>query len=157
MQLINSLFLPLLGAAVLIPVIIHLIWRNKAIRIDFPAMRFLIDSSKPVSRWLRWKQLLLLLLRCLIFALLALMFARPYCSNANLLPVWDEIEKEILIIYDTSASMQMAAQQKKAQQYLDDVLAEINENSQLRLMLVGNRIAMAIEGARAPGLTKRLV
>lgn len=157
MQLINSLFLPLIGAAVLIPVIIHLIWRNKAIRIDFPAMRFLIDNKKPVSRWLRWKQLLLLLLRCLIFAFLALMFARPYFSKAGLLPVWDEIEKEILIIYDNSASMQMAGHQSKAQAHLADVLAKTNEKSRLTLLLAGSSNLTTIESAPATALTKELL
>ncbi len=157
MHLLNSLFLPIIGAAVLIPVIIHLIWRNKAIRVDFPAMRFLLDSKKPVSRWLRWQQLLLLLMRCLVFALLALMFARPYFSTANLLPIWEQVEKEIVIIFDSSASMQITVHKINARQHLESVLAETSEKSRLTLLLAGRDNKIIIESAQATELTKKLI
>ncbi|KAA3616081.1 MAG: hypothetical protein DWQ05_10045 [Calditrichaeota bacterium] len=157
MHLLNTLFLPILGAAVLIPVIIHMIWRNKAIRIDFPAMRFLMTNKKPISRWLRWKQILLLLMRMLIFALLALLFARPYFANKTLLPLWDDAEKEVLIIYDNSASMSYERHQRKAREELNAILDGFTEKTMVSFLTTGFFNKTVIESAPLTTAVKELI
>lgn len=91
-------------AAISIPIIIHFIHRRKAIRWRFAAMEFLLRSHHRVARRLRIKQLLLLLLRCLMFAALALIFAKPFLRQAKgTSPV---IPQAIVLIVDDSFSMQ---------------------------------------------------
>jgi len=60
------------GGAVSIPVIIHLLNRRRFKIVEWAAMRFLLAAQKKNTRKLRIEQLLLLLCRCLIIALLAL-------------------------------------------------------------------------------------
>jgi len=67
----------MLSGLALAPVIIHLMMRTKPRRIVFPAMRFLKLSERRTQRSWRLRHLLLLLLRMLIFLLIALAFARP--------------------------------------------------------------------------------
>ncbi|MFM7926845.1 MAG: BatA domain-containing protein [Pirellula sp.] len=67
-----------------VPLIIHLLNRSKYLTIDWGAMQFLDSSVKVNSRRIQWKQLLLLLIRCLIPVLLALAMARPLFSRGRI-------------------------------------------------------------------------
>ncbi len=60
------------GGAVSIPIIIHLLNRRRFKIVEWAAMRFLLTAQKKNTRKLRIEQLLLLLCRCLVIALLAL-------------------------------------------------------------------------------------
>lgn len=63
--------------AVVIPVLIHLLWRRRRAPIEWAAMRFLLEAYHRHRRRLWVEQLLLLLTRCCIPALLGLALARP--------------------------------------------------------------------------------
>ncbi|MHB9029407.1 MAG: BatA domain-containing protein, partial [Candidatus Latescibacterota bacterium] len=76
MQFLNSILLFGLGAAAL-PVIIHLLSRRKVKEVSFPSIEFLERMRTDRMRRLRFKQLLALLLRTLIVAMIILAFARP--------------------------------------------------------------------------------
>lgn len=76
MTFLNAL-LALGGMAFSIPLIIHLLNRSRYITIDWGAMQFLETSVRVNARRIQWKQLLLLLIRCLIPVMLALAMARP--------------------------------------------------------------------------------
>jgi hypothetical protein len=73
---LNPLFLFGLGAAA-IPVLIHLFTRRRPREVRFPSLEFLAEVNQSEIRRLRLKQWLLLLLRTLAVALLALALARP--------------------------------------------------------------------------------
>jgi hypothetical protein len=68
----------LLGAAVGVPLLLHLLRRNVATRVEFPAARYLLRAEAEHSRSLRIRNLLLMLLRVLIVLALALAAARPF-------------------------------------------------------------------------------
>ena len=76
MNFLNPLFLFGLAAAA-IPVLIHLFTRRKPREVQFPSLDFLAEVNQSEIRRLRLKQWLLLLLRTLAVALLALAMARP--------------------------------------------------------------------------------
>ncbi|MCA9016255.1 MAG: VWA domain-containing protein [Planctomycetaceae bacterium] len=63
-----------------IPVLIHLLHKRKFIETEWAAMKFLLIATKKYSRRVRFEQLLVLLVRCLIMLLLAVAFSRPYWS-----------------------------------------------------------------------------
>ena len=68
----------LLGAALFaVPLIIHLLNRQRYKRREWAAMEFLLLAFKKQRRRLRTENLLLLLLRCLIPIIIALAIARP--------------------------------------------------------------------------------
>ena len=67
-----------LGAAVAVPLLLHLLRRNVATRVEFPAARYLQRAEAEHSRSLRIRNLLLMMLRVLIVLALALAAARPF-------------------------------------------------------------------------------
>ena len=82
MNFLNPLFLfGLLAAA--IPVIIHLFTRRRPRERPFPSLEFLAEVNQSEIRRLRLKQWLLLLLRTLAVAAIALAMARPAVRSAG--------------------------------------------------------------------------
>ena len=69
-------FLPALGAA-LLPVLIHLLNRRRPKTIPFSNVAFLQELQQSRMRRMRLRQIVLLILRTLAIAMLALAFARP--------------------------------------------------------------------------------
>ena len=66
-----------LGAAIGVPLLIHLMRRRIGVRVEFPAARYLLRAEKEHSRTLRIKNLLLMLLRVLTVLAVAFAAARP--------------------------------------------------------------------------------
>ena len=77
MSFLSPLWLAL-GAAVAVPLLLHLLRRNVATRVEFPAARYLQRAEAEHSRSLRIRNLLLMMLRVLIVLALALAAARPF-------------------------------------------------------------------------------
>jgi len=69
-----------------LPILIHLINLLRHRRVKWAAMDFLLQSQKKQRKWIILKQLLLLLARMAVLALIALMLARPLVKDA-----WGEI------------------------------------------------------------------
>ena len=67
-------------AAILVPILIHLVRRARAPRVEFPSLMFVQRVPQRTIRRRRLQNLLLLLLRCLALAALVLAFVRPYVS-----------------------------------------------------------------------------
>ena len=70
-------------ALVAVPLALHLIMRQKPVKREFPAMRFLRRNAVANRRRLRLSHLLLLLLRMAALSLLALALARPVLRGAG--------------------------------------------------------------------------
>lgn len=68
----------LAGAAILVPVLLHLFHRRVRRRVAFPALRYLRRTEREHARRIRARQLLLLLLRVAAILLLVLAGARLY-------------------------------------------------------------------------------
>ena len=85
MLFLNSiLLLGLVG--VLIPIVLHLIRRQAAKPMDWGAMRFLLDTVVMRRRRMEWEDLLLMAVRCLLLALIALAIARPFVPPGSSVP-----------------------------------------------------------------------
>src|SRR5688572_25673093 len=101
MNFLTPLFL--LGAlAIAGPIIYHLVRRTTRERTSFSSLMFLLPSPPRLSKRSRIEDLLLLILRCLALALLALGFARPFLRQA---PVDDPTAaqpKRIVLLVDQS-------------------------------------------------------
>ena len=67
----------LLAGAAAVPLLIHLLRRQSAVRTEFPATRYLQRAAREHSTALRLRNLLLMLLRVLVVLLLAAAAARP--------------------------------------------------------------------------------
>jgi hypothetical protein len=89
----------------LLPILIHLLTRQRLKRVLFPTLRFLKELQRQRMRRLKLRQLLLLLLRTLAVVALVLAMARPVIrSTAGILPGMHARTSAILVM-DRSASM----------------------------------------------------
>lgn len=94
-----------LGAlAVIGPILFHLIRRTTREKTPFSTLMFLEPSPPRITKRSRLENVWLLLLRCLVLALLALAFARPFLERAMPGPP-PGAGQRIVILADTSASM----------------------------------------------------
>ena len=103
MAFLNPLFLfGLLAAS--IPLLIHLWNRRRVVTIDFSSLMFLTAAHRENARRFQLRQLLILLLRMAIVALIALALARPFLTLG--LPVASVRAKtDLVIVLDNSYSM----------------------------------------------------
>jgi hypothetical protein len=88
-------------AAVAVPLLIHLLLRPRARRVEIGSVRFLKLALKESTRRRKLRRWLLLALRALAVLLLALLFARPYLPGAGA----DGRDREVFLLIDQSASM----------------------------------------------------
>lgn len=102
MIFINSL-LALGALAFTVPLAIHLLFRNRFETLDWGAMRFLEAVVRVNRRRMQLRNLLLLLLRCLIPILLAFCLARPVLTGWQTLP--GDQPLSMLLALDTSYSL----------------------------------------------------
>jgi hypothetical protein len=98
----------LLGLAVLaVPIIVHLLNRRRFEVIDWGAMRFL-QISKVTRRRLFLEELLLLLLRMGLLALLVLALAAMYTESDVLARLEPRPNRDVVLVFDGSTSMNLA-------------------------------------------------
>ena len=98
--------LALLGlSALAIPVLLHLIERERANVVEFPSLMFLERIPYPSVRRRKIRNWLLLLLRCAALALLIAAFARPFFTTSALATNALGGSREVVILLDQSYSM----------------------------------------------------
>src|SRR5262245_52806180 len=92
--------------ALAIPVLIHLVRREKSEIIPFSSLMFLLKVPKRSIRQQKIKNLLLMALRLLILALLVGAFARPYLTQPSAKAADANSNRGVVLMLDTSYSMQ---------------------------------------------------
>ena len=106
MTFLNPLLLLGLAAAA-IPLIIHLFNFRRPRKIDFSSLAFLKELQKSTMQRVRIKQILLLILRMLAIACLALAFARPTLIGGLGGALGKRASSSMAIVIDNSRSMQL--------------------------------------------------
>ncbi|PTX92025.1 hypothetical protein DB346_24030 [Verrucomicrobia bacterium LW23] len=131
-------------AAVGIPVVIHMLNKFRVQRTQWAAMRFLQDTVQTNKRRLQIEDLLLLLLRCALVALLVLAFAQP---------VWERLidgsggsgggPVTAVVLLDNSMSMSQSngveTRFQLAKKEIQKWLESADPNSMAALYLVSDR------------------
>jgi hypothetical protein len=109
----SFIFPILLGGLVLagVPVLLHLIMRQKPKRLPFPAFRFLLKRHRTNLRRLRLRHLVLLALRVLLIAAVCLALARPKVFSERL-NLAQEAPVAAVLVIDTSPSMTYVVENK---------------------------------------------
>ena len=132
MVFLTPLFLiGLLAAA--IPVAIHLIRREKPPKLMFSTIRFLKKTSRKLVLFQRLRQILLLLLRSAVIALLVIAFARPLIdqSVARLL---DADPQSAVVLLDLSMSMRYEDTFERAREEAFDILNRMTDGGEVALI-----------------------
>ena len=132
----------LLGGLVLmgVPMLLHLIMRQKPKHLLFPAFRFLLERHRTNQRKIRFRHLLLLTLRLIVIMAICLALARPKIFSERLNLGGDRPVAAVLL-FDTSYSMQyesggetrLDAARGRAQELLD----ELPEGSKVAVLDTG--------------------
>src|SRR5438128_8969799 len=129
----------LLGGLVLagIPVLLHLIMRQKPKTLLFPAFRFLLQRHRTNQRKLRLRHLLLLVLRVLLIAFICLALSRPRVLSERL-QISSDRAAAVVLVFDTSYSMEYSVGGKsrldEAKRRALELLDELPEGSRVAVL-----------------------
>ncbi len=134
MSFLNPLFL--LGlAAVAVPVIVHLVRRTRAPRVEFPSLMFVRRIPQRTIRRRRMQNWLLFALRCLAFLLLVLAFVRPYFGSGQADATRGQ--RANVILFDNSFSLRYGNRFEQAKQRARAIIDETRGNEPTMLVTFG--------------------
>jgi len=155
MSFLNPFFL--FGSlALAVPVLIHLVRREKSEIIPFSSLMFLLKVPKRSIRQQKMKNLLLMALRLLILALLVAAFARPYMTQPERPVAGGNSNRGTVMMLDTSYSMRYGnnfdRMKSEAQKRIDglrasDRMAIIAFNDSASLLTQPTTDKSALKGA----------
>ena len=92
-------------AAAGVPLLVHLIGRDRAPRHPFAAMDFVLRCNRRLARRLRLRQMLLLITRMLLAAGIAVMMAKPFVETESDLPALGAGPQSAVLVLDDTVSM----------------------------------------------------
>src|SRR5215217_2644978 len=133
MAFLSPIFL--LGAmAAALPVLVHLVRRTRAVKIQYPSLMFLRRIEQKTIRKRKLRNLLLLALRSAALLLLALAFSRPYFTGP--IPVSAASDRRAsVILVDASYSMRYGDVFNRAKQAARDVINKAAAGEQIALVV----------------------
>src|SRR5262245_25540733 len=135
-----SLAFPILLGGLLVagvPVLLHLIMRQKPKHLRFPAFRFLAQRHRTNQRKLRLRHLLLLALRVLLISLTCLALAKPKILSERLHLSADHAAA-VVLVFDTSCSMEYSvgghSRLEEAKRRALELLDELPDGSRVAVL-----------------------
>jgi len=159
-SLLNPWFLAA-GAAALVPLILHLIQRSRAVRVPFSTVRFLKLAEKRSSRRIKLEHFVLWLLRTLLMLLLAFAFALPMLRTRGFGDFLGAARREVALVIDSSFSMDYAVGNRtvwdRAVQAATAVLEGLSEQDRFCVFLADDNVTPVIEqlsGNREEGVAR---
>ncbi len=133
MSFLNPLFF--LGALLAaIPILLHLIRREHAQKIEFPTLMFLRRITKRSIRYQKLRHLLLLLLRILAILLAVLAFTRPFREIPQAVASGGTAATAHIILLDNSLSMSYGDRWSRAKQAAVDIINSADPGDKLAVL-----------------------
>ncbi len=126
--------LALLGglATLVIPILIHLLFRRPRRQMRFSTVQFFLEKHEEAARRQKIRHWLLLVTRCLLLTLVVVAFARPYLrqtSQAAIRP-----KRDVVLVLDRSASMLVKDRWAKARAEALNILQELSFDDRAALV-----------------------
>ena len=125
-------------AAIAAPILVHLVRRTRARRVQFPALVFVRQVPQRTIRRRTLQNLLLLLLRCLAILLIVIAFTRPFFRSGSAARD-NSAAGATVILVDTSLSMRREQLFAEAQQRAETALNDTRNDEQVALMTFDKR------------------
>lgn len=123
--------------AVAIPPLIHLLNRRRHDVVDWGAMQFL-EISEVTRRRLLIEELILMLMRMALIAILVMAIAGPFLKGVDWMPQVSRDNRDVVLIVDGSASMTFEKDgkttQEKAEQWIKDFLEKMQPGDGVALL-----------------------
>jgi hypothetical protein len=120
-------------AAVVLPIILHMIRRQTRKRVTFSSLMFLRTTVPRFKNRSHLENLPLLILRCIILCLLAFAFSRPFFPRDNGVNRVSAARRTVLLI-DASASMRRAGMWPRAISEAQSMLKEAGPSDRVCIM-----------------------
>lgn len=136
-------------AAIAIPVIIHMINRERKVVVEFPSLMFLERIPYKSVRRQKIRHLLLLILRCLAIAMLVAAFARPFFQRRNT-AITGTGARELVVLLDNSASMGYADRFTKAKDAAKKAISGLGPMDHATIIVFANEAVVANEPMATP-------
>lgn len=145
-----------------IPVILHLLNLRKLRTIEFSTLAFLKELQQTKIRKLKFRQLLLLLLRTLAILCLVLAFARPALRGPLFGKLGGTAHSTVVLIFDDSFSMTASDQYgglfKQAKEKTERLIDLLNDGDEVYLLKLSDLPAGTVDPAThdLPGLRRMI-
>lgn len=122
-------------AAISLPIVLHLVRRHTRNRVTFSSLMFLRTTMPRLRNRGRLENLPLLVLRCIVLCLLAFAFARPFFSRPAVEnSAGAKLGRRIVLLIDTSASMQRAGMWAQTMSEARSLLEDVSQTDRVRVM-----------------------
>jgi aerotolerance regulator-like protein/VWA domain-containing protein/putative glutamine amidotransferase len=128
-------------AALAAPILVHLVRRTRARKIQFPALVFLRQVPQRTIRRRTLQNVLLLLLRCLAILLIVIAFARPFFTGRSSAKNSSAAGATVILI-DNSLSMRREDLFAVAQRRAEGAIDEARNDEQIALLSFDKRYAV---------------
>ena len=125
-------------AAIAAPILVHLVRRTRARRVQFPALVFVRQVPQRTIRRRTLHNLLLLLLRCLAILLIVIAFTRPFFNSGSAARD-NSAAGATVILLDNSLSMRRERLFAEAQQRAETTLDDSRLDEQVALLSFDKR------------------
>jgi aerotolerance regulator-like protein/VWA domain-containing protein len=125
-------------AALAAPILVHLVRRTRARRVQFPALIFVRQVPQRTIRRRTLHNLLLLLLRCLAILLIVIAFTRPFFSGGSAAKDNSAAGATVILI-DNSLSMRREGMFAEAQRRAEAALDDARNDEQIALVSFDKR------------------
>src|ERR1044071_2932413 len=125
-------------AALAAPILVHLVRRTRARRVQFPALVFVRQVPQRTIRRRTLHNILLLLLRCLAILLIVIAFTRPFFSGGSAAKDNTAAGATVILI-DNSLSMRREGLFAEAQRRAESALDEARNDERVALVSFDKR------------------
>ncbi len=144
------------AALALVPVLLHLLFRQRVQKVAFSAVRFLRKHSRELVLRKRWLEWLVTGLRVLCILLLVAAFARPFFAERSAASGG----RETLIIFDLSRSMTFGSRFADAQKEALKIISAADPSARVSVLTFSDAgsatVTETANAADAAALIKRL-
>lgn len=143
-----SLLAPLFAlgiAAVAIPLLVHLVHKERKDAMAFPSLMFVRRTPYPFSARQRIRDWLLFLLRCGLIVLAALAFARPVLARRQAAVAGSGGGQEIVVMLDRSFSMRYSNRWQRARTEVQRVIDGVGSADRATIIPFDRRAAAVNE------------
>jgi aerotolerance regulator-like protein/VWA domain-containing protein len=131
-------------ATLAIPVLIHLIQRERKRVVQFPSLMFLRRIPYQSVRRRRIRDVALLMMRLAALLLIVMAFARPFFRRATLAAAAQNGAREAVILVDTSYSMEYGDRWQKARAAARDAIAALRAGDRASLVFFSTGADVAV-------------
>ena len=142
-------------AAIAIPVVIHMIHRERRETVPFPSLMFLRKIPYRSVRRQKIRHLLLLALRCLALAIVVAAFARPFFERKVAAAPAAGDGREVVILIDRSYSMANAGRWTRAVEAANTIASQIRALDRVSVVTFASSAAQIVEPTTDRGRVER--